>query len=135
VGYEELLDGDEHWLEAGLWPGWVRPHLVTGELVKQTVYVPDELEVPMVAIVVLPVPETVLNGTWGEDGWSQLSIMLQALCALLDLPVDVQQVVKRDSAWNVTGKWHKVHAGATAGGLAAGDLLDTDEIAALTEGL
>jgi hypothetical protein len=132
MGYEELLDGEEHWLEEGLWPGWIKPHSVTGELVRVVTVPVDELEVPVVGMTSSPMPASEML-RFTEDGWSLFSIMMQKVCEVLELPLEIEQVVRRRPDWSVDGKWHRVLAGSR--GALAGDLMGSDEIAALTEGL
>lgn len=133
MGYEELLDGDEHWLELDAWPGWVLPSSVTVELVRVETVRVDPLEAPVCAVVSAPLSAAEVAGRFADGGWPQASLMIQRLCELLELPVEVEQIVKRDSSWAVVEKWQRVLAGSR--GRAGGDLLDADEIAALTEGL
>lgn len=115
MGYEEVLDGEEHWLAQDEWPGWVVPRLVVGDVVAldpQPAY--DDYEGPLENLVTRPELSAQAFFSSGDHGWSSFSIMLQALASALDVPVDVAQYVSRDNRWKVTAQYHKVHFGVAA---------------------
>jgi hypothetical protein len=111
MAFEELFDGEEHWLGVDADPGWTVPFLVSGALVRAEGWKGDELETADPGLVVVEPPKSVAGFFAAEEGWSAFSVMLQEVARLLDVEADVSQEIARDSSWNVTGKWHRVRMG------------------------
>lgn len=112
MGYEEILDGEEHWLSVDMWPGWTVPHLLVGAVVEMDPQpVHDPLEGPLENLVTVPNLNAESFFTGRDEGWGALSIMLQAFADCLDMPIDVAQYVSRDGKWKVNGVFHKVQFG------------------------
>jgi hypothetical protein len=108
VGYEILLDGDEHWLEPRGWPGWLPPHLEAKEFVEvEGVPAPDALESPEVRMVVDESPK--LEAVWGvEQGWPSFCNMMSKLGELLDVKIVTQQRNVVGADWHVTSRHYSV---------------------------
>jgi hypothetical protein len=118
VGFEELYDGDERWLEPGTWPGWTKPHLRVSEIVEVDGWTGDALETADIALVPVPVPDSEVSVWYGEDGWSAFAIMTREVAALLGAGAhgdavgvgpEIEQHVVRDESWNVKSRHQKVH--------------------------
>ncbi len=126
MGYEEILDGEEHWLALGEWPGWVVPHtraVEEGAIDPQPEYEP--YEGPLTNLVKVGDLSAEAFFTSGDHGWGAFSIMLQSLADALDVPVDVAQYVTRDNRWKVTAEYHKVVFGK--GPIGSGGFFDEDD--------
>lgn len=108
MGYGAIFDGEGHWLEVDGEPGWSVPFVRTEKLVRVEGSAVDALETADPGIVVA---EGAPHGWALENGWSAFSVMLQGLCEVLGLPVEVYQENTRDSSWTVTRSWYFVQIG------------------------
>ena len=113
MGWEELWDGEEHWLGVDAAPGWVVPEFVTVDIVK-VVGDHDPLESPDPNLVVDRIGVDG-NGFWTqESGWAAFAVMAQALAELLEVPVVVEQVNARSADGVLKSKHYMFKVGSAS---------------------
>jgi hypothetical protein len=117
VSYDELFDGEEHWLEEEGEPGWICPwlrvlHTVDMEVQPASVNAKGSWESPITNIVT-DETTTAISMSWAvENGWSGFAVMVQQIGQLLSPPgnnkMKVEQLVARDKNWKVTDSHYRV---------------------------
>lgn len=111
MSYDELFDGDEHWLQEEDDEGWICPwlrvlHTVEMEVQPQSISAVGSLESPITNLVT-DETTTAISVAWAvENGWSGFAVMVQQLGELLspggDNLLKAEQLVSRnEKTWKI----------------------------------